>query len=146
MFTKRNYILLLCIPLIATSCYTNEFYFDIDDQSICSCNPKDLKYLSITNMDTNIEYYTIIFDTLAKQPSKVIYINSVDKSYIIHKSYNINKSWKEQIINSDSLRLRPFTHYEIDRTGGDDAASFAIEIWTDKNGKVIKTTKDKCKD
>lgn len=68
---------------------------------------------------------------------KVIYIDSVNSSYSIYQG------WQKKAVNNHSLKLTPLSQYKIERVQGDASAS-KIDIWTDENGRVIRSSKEKC--
>lgn len=138
MVKKRNYITLLLVAVFITSCFdSNKIYFEIQDQSIKSCNKKGIKNLYIQNSATPDMYYLVFNDTIKRDVPKVIYIDSISNLYSIYQG------WQKKPVNNNSFRLAPLSQYKIERVQG-DASAYKIEIWTDKNGKVIKTSKENC--
>ena len=130
-------LLLLLMSTLASCSYSNEICFDIDEQTIKSCSPKGLRYLHIDN-STSSELYVLIFsDTLDNDLPKEIHIDSISKVYAVFKG------WQRRRIENNSLKLAPLSHYTIMRGGG-DASAHEIEIWTDTNSKVIRSSKEHC--
>lgn len=131
--------ILFVISILFSSCFlSNEICFNVDNQSIISCNQKGLSNLYIEDSTTSNMYHLLFNDTLNNNVPKVIYIDSISKLYSIYQG------WQEKYIKNQSFKLAPLSKYVIERAQG-DASTYKIEVWTDKNGKVVKSSKRNCR-
>lgn len=139
MVTKKsNYITALVVSIILTSCFeSNEIHFDVNEKSVKSCNQKGLRQLYIKNDSTADIFYFLYCDSNHNDFPKVIYFDSISEEYCIYKGWNNRK------INNTSFKLMPLSQYTIERVQG-DASAYKIKVWTDKNGRVNKTSKENC--
>ena len=128
-------IILICLLFTLSSCYDNNIYFDINSQSVVSCNKKVIENLHIISKDSK---YFYSFSKLSKLKGT----NSFNLVEINH-SYSLENINRE--ISIDSFRLRPETEYEIVNSTFGDATSSKILIKTDKNRKVAFSNIKTCK-
>jgi hypothetical protein len=93
--------------------------------------------LYIENIKTSDMYKLEFNDTMKNEVPNVVYVDSVSNQYSIYQG------WQKRAINNISFKLSPLSQYKIERVQG-DASSYIIEIWTDKEGRVVRSTKEKC--
>jgi hypothetical protein len=132
----KVFVIILCI----SSCFSsNEIYFDIENQSVVSCNHKGIRRLYIENL-TNSEVYRIEFNNEngGILPNRV-FIDSISTAYLVFLD------WHKKPIPSAKFKLAPLARYKVERAQG-DASAFGIDIWTEENGKVYKSTNESCLD
>lgn len=123
--TNSFWILFL---LLLTSCQSTDIYFDVQKQSIVSCNDRTLRRIMIECDSTNSKENDCIIDLYSKYASTAVRINSINKIY---------KYTKKQIFYPNSC-------YKIIHIGGGDDGSSELRIWLDSTGKVYKTNKPNC--
>jgi len=133
----RKIFAIYLFTFICVSCfYSNEFYFDIDNQLVKSCNSKGLQRLYL-NSNTPYEKFLIVWeDSTRASPPELNFKN-------INSGYKIYKGWEEYKISNDSFRLIPMTSYTLKRIQG-DASGYSLNFWIDSVGKVSKTTRGSC--
>jgi hypothetical protein len=134
---KLNFILLLGLVFFISCFHGNEIYYDIKEQSIKSCNQKGIMNLYIENLKTSDMYKFEFNDTMKNQIPNVVYVDSISNQYTIYKG------WQKKITENSKFKLTPLSQYTIERVQG-DASSYKIEVWTDSNGRVIRSSKEKC--
>jgi hypothetical protein len=122
-----------------SSCFqSNAIYFDVNEQSIRSCNSKGIRQLYIENDSTPEEYSITWIDDNKNAPTSV-------SIFSIDDSYNVARAWDRRRIDNKKFRLLPFNKYTITRMQG-DASAYQIEVWTGENANIIKSIPDKCND
>jgi len=132
---KKN-LLISFLTFVCASCnYSNQFYFDIKNQSINACSSKGLHYLNFGNDSLKL-YFLLEWKGDMKAIPKKVKLEHLPDGYVIH---NVGK--KEKTIAS--IKLAKSATYEITASGG-DVGPFIVTIVTDKNGKVVMTSHDIC--
>jgi len=115
--------------------------FEIDKQKLIDCNNKQIYSLSIENdsvTKTGGVYEmgrTIVWDNKEDSAPFEISFENIPKGYSLF-------GYKNKIPIS-KLILRPNCSYTIEEYGKGNV-NFKIRVWTDKNGKVFKTTHPDC--
>ena len=134
----NNKLLLIAIFIFA-SCKKPQIYFDILKQELVECSNYGLKNVAIDNDSIDEKGFaiepTIELNWESEMPNPTII--SFDK---LPKSYSIISNQKKLT----TLKLMKNTRYKISYhiTAKQD---FEITVWTDKNGRVYKTTNPSCK-
>ncbi len=135
---KKNLIILIaltCLLYVLYSCSDNNIYFDINSQSVVTCNKKAIKKLCISSTDGKDFYF---FSKLPKvEGTNKFILSNLSRNYLLE---NVNRE-----VSIDSFELRPETSYKIENSTFGDAASSEIQIKTDKGGKVIYSSITSCK-
>ena len=126
-------IKILFIILLFSSCQSTDIYFDINSQSIVSCNDRSLKRIliecdSLNKKDKDCVYDLFIKGKTIKAPSS-ININNITKVYGLKNAKTI---------------LMPNSCYKITFVGGGDDGYTDLKIWLDGQGRVYKTNKPNC--
>ncbi len=128
-------IILTCLLFTLSSCSDNNIYFDINNQSVRSCNKKVISKLHIISKNNNDFYF------FSKKPEAEGTNN--------FSLFTLNHSYFLENMNSqiciDSFKLMPETEYEITNSTFGDADRTQILIKTDKEGKVIYSNVTSCK-
>lgn len=119
---------LVLFLLLLTSCRSTDIYFDVQKQSIVSCNDRTLRRIIIECDSTNSQENDCIIDLYSKYASASVRIDSISKIY----NYT-----KKQI-------FYPNHCYKITHIGSGDEGSSELRIWLDKTGKGYKTNKPNC--
>ncbi|MDD4969301.1 MAG: hypothetical protein PHT07_07705 [Paludibacter sp.] len=142
MKIKINNTILVVFFTMFFSCIRveNPFYFDIKTQSIYCCDKKRFYDIDIENESIKPNGYLyegvvlIIWkDSLNLPPSRINF-DSIPKGYIISRAGNISKV---------KYKLRPNCKYKLSKRGL-GGVTFSIKIWTNFEGRVIKTSNPIC--
>jgi len=133
---KWNLFIYAFILIVLISCNSNAIYFDIETQSLQSCNSKGIKRIYVEDESSTETYLISWTDTVSTAPDNIKLKN-------IQCGYNIYKGWKDEQINAYNFKLLPSKAYVIKRVQG-DASSFKIKIWTDNSGNISKTSHSSC--
>lgn len=131
----KQLFLFLLIWTVLGSCTDNEILFDLNSQSVISCNSSGIRNLHVENIN-NKEYYMITWQDSIHDAPKKFSFESKNRGYKIEEIYPFREL--------PQLNLASMSQYIVTKSGG-DASSHEIEIWTDKNGKVYKTSKNSCR-
>jgi hypothetical protein len=129
-------LLSFAISIAFSGCLSNEIHFDMQEQAIRSCNSNGLNHLRIEK-DATEEGFSLQWMQQERAPT-VIRLSSIDPGYYISSGYAYT-------IDNGSFGLQPQSMYTIEKSGG-DAGAYRITVWTDQNGKVIKTDRENCGD
>ncbi|MBW1655566.1 hypothetical protein [Flavobacterium quisquiliarum] len=113
---------------LLNSCQSTDIYFDIQKQSLVSCNDRPLKRIIIECDSTNSKENDCIVDLYSKHTSASVKLDSIFKIY---------KYTKKQI-------FYPNCSYRITFIGSGDQGSTDLKIWLDDTGKAYKTNKPTC--
>ena len=133
----KTTVLVILISILAASCFeSNAIYFNINEQSIRSCNSKGISRLFINN-DSVAEVYSLIWNNNKKDAPKKICL------YPLTVDYVITKGWNNKEISKEDFKLRPYSIYTIERVQG-DATSYKITVQTDESGTIVKAVPDEC--
>lgn len=131
----NSLIILTCLLFTLSSCSDNNIYFDVNSQSVISCNKKVISKLHIISKDSKDFYF------FSKQPeaegTNNFSLIALNRSYLLE---NMNSQ-----VSIDSFKLRPETEYEITNSTFGDADHTQILIKTDKEGKVTYSNVTSCK-
>lgn len=119
---------ILLVFFLLTSCRSTDIYFDVQKQSIVSCNDRPLRRIIIECDSTNIKENDCAIDLHSKYASASVRIDSISIIY----NYT-----KKQIFYPNSC-------YKITHFGGGDDGYTDLRIWLDSRGKVYKTNKPNC--
>ncbi|WP_288790506.1 hypothetical protein [uncultured Elizabethkingia sp.] len=130
--------IILLIITFFSSCSKPHIYFDIKKQEIVECNNFAINNIYFINDSINEKGFFIEPQVYLKwnSPNKAplsISINNIPSSYEIYKD--------NKIINS--FRLMNNTNYTISQTVS-GKSSFSIRVWTNKQGKIYKTSHNSC--
>jgi hypothetical protein len=128
-------IIIISFLFILNSCSDNNIYFDINSQSVRSCNKKVIKKLHIISEDSKDFYY---FSKLPKT-------EGTNSFSLIKKNHNYLLENMNGEISIDSFRLKSETGYKIENSTFGDATPSEVLVRTDKNGKVIYSNIVSCK-
>ena len=137
MRKKRNNLFLIICVLVFSSCRVeNPFYFDINTQTIYSCDKKVFYSINIDNdsikPDGHLYEGGVILiwnDTISPPPSK-INIDSIPDKYNIYRA---------GCISHKRFKLNPNSTYTLSKRGL-GGVNYRIKIWTNFEGRVIKTS------
>jgi len=130
-----NYCVSVICCLILTSCFSNEIYFDLKNQTICSCNKQRIDCLYIEGSNsTNFYHWTLRPD---KKGVNRLSIQTGNSNYVIENM------WDEDV--SENFRLQPNTEYNITNNTFGDAAGGHVIIRTNNKGIVVYADKTCCK-
>jgi hypothetical protein len=135
---KCKILLLLIILLSSCKSSDHEFYFDIHEQSIITCDQQPIIKLLITNDSIKPDGFLyekgsfLVWNGNQSSAPAKLSLNKISKGYY----YFEGKS-------AIDFRLKPKNTYTIEKSGGGNP-SFKIRIWTDLNGKIYKTTHQNC--
>jgi len=141
MRKKRFNLFLIILVLVFSSCRVeNPFYFDINTQTIYSCDKGVFYSISIDNDSIKPDGHLmeggvlIIWNDTINPPPNKINIDSIPDKYNIHRAgYISHKKYK----------LKPNSTYTLTKNGFGGIA-YHIKIWTNFEGRVIKTDKSNC--
>jgi len=125
MFLIVNIILFI---LSIVSCQSTNIFFDIESQSIISCNQRSLKRLVIECDSTNVIDNDCIIQLYSKTAPSIVKLDSVVEIY----------EYKKTPI------FYPNCSYKLTFIGGGDEGYTELKIWLDKKGKVYKTNRSDC--
>src|SRR6266536_5061449 len=135
---RLSIITYFLIVSVFSSCYSNAIYFDVNAQSICSCNAKEIRQVYIKN-DSSSEVYLISWtDTILVAP-KIINLKNIETGYSLYKG------WNKKQISINEFKLAVLSTYTIERVQ-DDATTYKVKVWTDKTGNINKTSRSTCND
>lgn len=136
---KDGRILLIFIFFMFSCKRTHhEFYFDIKEQKVVSCDKVPFYSLyidndSITKKGFNYDYGAILEWKGDRQLTPYDFsFNNIPKEFHYFKG--------ESAVN---FKFKANSKYTLEKSGG-GSPSFKIRIWTDLNGKVFKTTHSNC--
>lgn len=123
-----SFLLLICI-----SCrIEHDFCFDINLQEVVCCDKKRIYYLDISSKDDSV---SLRWTGKREDAPKKLKIDSIPKEY---EQYRGGLSTKKK------FKLNRNSKYLIEKGGG-GGVDFTINIWTDSNGKVFKTSHPTCR-
>ncbi|MDP4203558.1 MAG: hypothetical protein Q8861_12760 [Bacteroidota bacterium] len=129
-----NYGICIICCLMLVSCFDNEIYFDLTNQTICSCNKQRIINLYIDGSNSTNFYHWILKPN--KKGTNSISIRTENNNYVIENM------WNEDV--SKEFRLQPNTEYEIRNNTFGDAAGGKLTIKTNNKGVVIYADKTSC--
>src|SRR6476469_8014524 len=109
---RQSLILYFTILILLSACSSNAISFDVEKQSIVSCNSKGIRTLYIEGKSTNESYTISWVDTLANAPT-AIKLGDVEDGYVIEKG------WKSEKVLKREFKLSPSSSYIIQRAQGD---------------------------
>ena len=137
---RNNMVLIICIVVFSSCRVENPFYFDINTQTICSCGKKVFYNIDIVNdsiKPDGCQYeggILLVWNDTINPPPNNINIDSIPDKYDIYEGgYNSHKKF----------RLKPNSTYTLSDNGL-GGVEFRIKVWTNSNGRVIKTTQLNC--
>ncbi|GEM55542.1 hypothetical protein B0A58_00325 [Flavobacterium branchiophilum NBRC 15030 = ATCC 35035] len=132
MKRKGKKILLLLISfLLFISCkYKNDIFFDIEKQQLNSCDGL-LRNIILSSDNDGI---SLFWNNTTKSAPKSLKLNNIPKGYEVTT---------KGLLRKNKFKIMPNTKYSIEKWGN-GAESFTINIWTDSNGKVFKTSHPIC--
>ena len=125
------------IILFFVSCNDNNFIY-AENQHIISCIDKGIYNLSISSENNDYSYEINWVDSLS-QPPTIVNLDKIDKGFKITKYIK----WKFKIINNKDFKLFNSEKIKIKRHQG-DAISQEIEVITNANGKITKSSRNNC--
>jgi len=120
--------------LLAVSCYNNQIHYDLEAQTIKTCNGKNISYLFIESEKGEVwEFHR----KAGTEGVNVFNLNSPSSSYTLTRG--------DIALPVDSFRLLPKHQYIITNHTYVDAADSEIEVNTDENGKIRRAKPEICK-
>ena len=125
------------VMLTISSCWSNAINYDVKSQMIMSCSPKGMEHIDIKNDSLN-DYYSIVWTDVTKNAPRYIDLKNIQKGFSIYKG------WNDEPISVSDFKLHFLTKYTIAKPGG-DAATYLIQVWTDSNGWICRTSQPNCK-
>lgn len=137
---SQKYVFLIILIFLFFSCKRthHEFYFDVKEQKVISCDNVPIYSLSINNDSIKANGFLyeggIILDWEGDRHSTPLNFsfNKIPNEY----HYFEGKS-------ATSFKFKPNCKYTLEKSGG-GSPSFKIRVWTDSIGKVYKTTHSIC--
>jgi len=130
-----KYCVIAICALGLGSCFGNSIYFDLEKQTICSCNKQRIVCLYIDGSNsTNFYHWTLRPD---KKGVNRLSIQTGNSNYVIENM------WNEDV--SENFKLQPNTEYKITNNTFGDAAGGHLTIRTNNKGIVVYTDKTGCK-
>jgi hypothetical protein len=130
----KNTILIISLLLILTSCFDNSIYFDINSQSVRSCNKKAFDRLYVISEDNKDFYYFTV--RTGAEGTNNFNLRKPNRNYLLVERYSE--------INIDSFELKPEKGYLVKNITFGDAATGQILIKTDKRGRVVYSNVTNC--
>jgi hypothetical protein len=121
-----QFLLILAIIVLQSSCQSNEFYIDFDKQLICSSNSKGILNLDIEN---DSSFFHLRWSNPTITAPLQLSISPLTKEYTVTSNFS------DSIFNT--IKLQKNHIYLIKRSQG-DAGSFSIKVRTDENGYFSK--------
>lgn len=128
----------MIILLSFWGCCNNDFYFDIENQTIVSCCDKPILNIRIKGVDNSLRY-SIRWNTKVsngKNPPNRISFNHINEGYEI---FSMNKK-----VENKEFKLLPKSKYEIKRYQG-DTPSVKIFITTNEFSEVLESSNVSCR-
>lgn len=120
--------------LLTMSCYDNQIHYDLEAQTIKTCNGKSISYLFIESEQGEIwEFHR----KAGTEGVNVFNLDSPSSSYTLTRG--------DIALPVDSFRLLPTHQYIITNHTYGDAADSEIEVSTDENGKIRSAKPEICK-
>lgn len=117
---------------LISSCKSTDIYFDLDTQSIVSCNDRVLKRLIIECDSFNLDNSDCVYDLSLKEKKikcSKVKINEIEKLFRVKKNVTI---------------FHPNNCYKITFVGSGDDGYSELKIWLDRYGRAYKTNKPNC--
>ncbi len=135
IFFKKT--LLMIAFLTFFGCCNNDFYFDLENQSIISCCDKPILNIRIKGINNRLRY-SINWNSKVNnnKPPNRISLNHIDEGYEI---FLMNEK-----VENKKFKLLPNSKYEIKRYQG-DTPSVKIFITTNEFSKISETSNVTCR-
>lgn len=134
---KIKLLMYFIAPIIVYSCNPNsKISFDKRAQKIIECNGNGISELWLQNDSVNLKGLSVEDDIIItwthnSNPPNSLAFNRMPVGYLVN----------EKVVNN--LVLMKNTSYSV-ATHHPGATYFKIKIWTNKNGKVFKTSHPDC--
>ena len=123
---------LLSVILLFLSCRVDHnFYFDINSQEVKCCDNKKIYYLDISS---KVDEVSLRWKGKREDAPSTLNFDSIPKEYELYR---------DGLLTNKKFKLKKDTKYFIEKVGG-GGVGFVINIFTDSNCKVSKTTHPKC--
>lgn len=142
MRNKLKYFLVLMLMLSILSCKRthHEFYFDIKQQKVVSCDKVPIYSLDIENDSIKADGFLYEGGGLFVWKGD---ISSAPRDFSFEKIPKEYHYFKGGILSKLNFKFKPNCKYTLEKSGG-GSPSFKIRIWTDSTRKVYKTTHSEC--
>jgi hypothetical protein len=131
-FTKGISFLFFIVML--TSCYDNSIYFNLENQSIKTCNGRELVVFYLKKKDDPFLYFYNL--KLDKVGTNEFSLKEINRNYILE--------YKGKSVDVGDFKLSPNSKYEIVNHSSRDATDASIQIETDSCGNVIFSNVTSC--
>jgi len=135
MKIQRNVLLLVLVIIGLMSCADNQIYFDIDEQSIKTCNGKAIRSLTVDEIEG--DYLYRFAKGKDKEGTNSFSFISLDKNYTLEVM--------GQELPLSKFNLKPNSEYRIRNSTYGDAASGEIKVKTNGDGEIATADITSCK-
>jgi hypothetical protein len=123
-----KYCIIVIFAFVLVSCFGNNIYFDLEKQTICSCNKQTITSLNIHDLDNQNTYFFTLRPN--KNGTNCLSIQTWSGDYFVENIFDYT-------VNSKNFRLKPNTEYEIYNHTFGDAAGGKLIVKTNNKGMVI---------
>lgn len=127
---------LILVSLLLVSCYDNCIYFDMNDQTVRTCNKQAISNLYISGLNNNDFYH--FYKMPDKKGTNEFSLERPNRNYILEGMFDL-------VLPLDSFKLQPNTEYEIVNSTFGDATAGRFVIKTGTNGAVVYASETSCK-
>ncbi|SNR84334.1 hypothetical protein [Flavobacterium sp. ov086] len=135
---KYGFLLILAVLLSSCKITDHEFYFDIKQQAIKSCDNVGILKLMIKNDSIKLGGF------LYEDGKFLVWKGDPGLAPDEFSFINVNKDFHYfEGKSARDFKFKSNCKYTIENSGGGNP-SFKIRIWTDSVGKVYKTTHPTC--
>lgn len=120
--------------VVLSSCYDNSIYFNLENQSIKTCNGRELVVFYLKKKDDpSFYFYTL---KLNKKGTNEFFLKRKNENYILECN--------EKEMDMNDFKLSTNSKYEIVNHSSRDATDASIQIETDSCGDVIFSSVTSC--
>lgn len=120
--------------VVFSSCYDNSIYFNLENQSLKTCNGRELVVFYLKKKgDPSFYFYTLKFN---KKGTNEFFLKRKNENYILECN--------EKEMDMKDFKLSPNSKYEIVNHSSRDATDASIQIETDSCGNVIFSSVTSC--
>ena len=130
---------IITITFLLCSCHDNRIYFDIEKQSVNSCNKQIIMHLVVLGLKNSDEYFFNLKE--GQEGTNVFLINHPTCDYNLMFTYLPENKICDEIKN---FRLKPNASYQVINMTNGDASESIILIKTDDQGNVISSNRINC--
>lgn len=131
-FTKGASSLFFIVVL--SSCYDNSIYFNLENQSVKTCNGRELVVFYLKKKDDPFLYFYNL--KLDKEGPNEFSLKETNRNYILE--------YKGKSVDAEDSKLSPNSKYEIVNHSSRDATDASMQIETDSCGNVIFSNVTSC--